>query len=174
MSIFNFKKKEKTQTESVKDPDSFIQFLRNDDKELVEFGQTALVAAGEEVIHSMIMLLTNKKEDDRVRRRVGVVLSRIGKPSIEPLLEVLKKQNWESESSAKTVGMTAAALGGIGKQAVEPLIKALDSELRAVKYGAAIALMQTGEAEAVDAVRNAADHGDPGDREMFKMVLGKR
>ncbi len=158
----------------MREPMAFVQFLRKEDKELVEFGQTALVAAGEEVIHPMIVLLTEKKEDDIVRRRAGVVLSRIGTPAIIPLLDVLKKQNWESESSVKTVGMIAAALGGIGKQAVEPLIQELDSELRAVKYGAAIALMQTGEAKAVDAVRNAADHGDPGDREMFKMVLGKR
>lgn len=173
MSIFNFRKKEKAETEFVKDHLSFIRFLRENDENDVKFGQTALVAAGEEAIHQMIILLTNKKEDDRVRRRAGVVLSKIGKPSIEPLLEVLKKQNWESKDSAKTVGMIAAALGGVGKQAVEPLIRALNSELRPVRFGAAIALGQTGEPEAIEAVRNASVHGDSGDREMFKMVLEK-
>jgi len=174
MSIFNFRKKEKTQTEYVKDPLAFIKFLREDDEELVKFGQTTLVAAGGEVIDPLIELLNNEREDKRFRRRVGTVLTRIGKPAIVPLLEVLKRQSFKEKSSAETIGIAAAALGGIGKQAVEPLIRALGSELRQVRFGAAIALMQTGEAEAIDAVRSAAIYGAPGDREMFEMVLKKQ
>ena len=173
MSIFSFRKKEKTQPEFVKDPEAFIQFLRKDDEELIKFGQTALIAAGEEVIHPLINLLTNEQEDKKVRRRIGTVLSRIQKPAITPLLEVLKEQGLKSKSSSETIGIIAAALGGIGKQAVEPLIRALDSKLRHVRFGAAIALVQTGEVEAIEAVRKAAVHGDTGDREMFKMVLEK-
>jgi hypothetical protein len=166
--------RKKSGTEFLKEPSEFIRFLREDDEELVGFGKTTLVAAGEDVINSLIELLINEKEDEKVRRRAGNVLSRIGKPAIIPLLEVLKKQNWENKSSAKTVGMTAAALGGIGKSAIEPLILALDSELRQVRYGAAIALVQTGESEAIDAVRNAAIHGDPKDHKMFEMVLNSQ
>lgn len=54
------------------------------------------------------------------------------------------------------------------------MIRALDSEFRAVRYGAAIALGQTGEPEAINAVRTAAMHGDPADRKMFEMVLEKQ
>ena len=173
MSIFSFKKKQTTQTEFVKDPLAFIRFLREDDEELVKFGRDTLVAAGEEIIHPLIKLLTNEKEDKKVRRRVSVVLSRIGKPVTMPLLEILRKQNFKSQSSAETIGMAASALGGMGKQVVEPLIRALDSNSRSVRFCAAIALVQTNEPEAIEAVRNASVHGDAGDREMLNMVLEK-
>ncbi len=173
MGIFNFKKKKIGNTEFVKDPEAFIKFLREEDEELVGFGEASLVAAGAEVINPLIAVLTNEQEDVKVRRRAGVVLGKIGEPAIIPLLELLKEQNLKSRFSGETIGMIASALGGIGKQAIEPLILGLDSELRQVRFGAAIALVQTGELKAIDAVRNAASHGEPGDREMFKMVLGK-
>lgn len=174
MSIFDLNKKKRGQTEFVKDPLAFIRFLREEDEKDVEFGQTALIAAGEEVIGPLIELLTNEQEEKTVRRRVGTVLSRIGKPAIAPLIEALKKQSLSTRSSAETLGMAAAVLSGIGKQAVDPLIGALDSDSRQVRYAAAIALVQTGEADAVDAVRDAVKNGQPGDREMFKMVLGQK
>ena len=174
MGIFNFKNKKKRETEFVKDPVAFIRFLREDDEELVGFGQTSLLAAGAVVIDPLIGLLTNEQEDVKVRRRAGNVLSNIGTPAITPLLDTLKEQNLQSKSSSETIGMVAAALGGIGSQAVEPLIQTLGSELRHARFGAAIALVQTGETTAIDAVRNAALHGDPKDQDMFKMVLGEK
>jgi HEAT repeat protein len=121
----------------------------------------------------LIGLLTNEQEDEKVRRRAGNVLSKIGTPAITPLLDALKEQNLQSKSSSATVGMVAAALGGIGSQAVEPLIRTLESEERHVRFGAAIALVQTGDAKAIDTIRNAAHSGEPGDQKMYRMVLGE-
>jgi HEAT repeat protein len=172
MGIFNAGKNKKKETEFVKDPVAFIRFLREEDEELVEFGQTALIAAGTEVIDPLIALLINEEEDPEVRRRAGTVLSKKGTPAIAPLLDALKKQNLRSKPASENIGMIAAALGGMGSQAIEPLIRALVSEFRHVRFGAAIALVQTGEASAIDAVQNAALHGDPDDTKMFYMVLG--
>ena len=174
MAIFNFDKKKKRETEFVKDPLAFIRFLREDDEELVGFGQTSLLAAGDVVIDPLIGLLTNEQEEEKVRRRAGNVLSKIGTPAITPLLDTLKEQNLQSKSSSETLGMVAAALGGIGSQAVEPLVQTLGSEERHVRFGAAIALVQTGDTKAIDTIRNAAHNGDPKDKDMFKMVLGEK
>lgn len=173
MAIFNSKKKKIDNTEFIRDPEYFIEFIREEDDELVQFGQTSLVAAGAEVIKPLLALITNEQEEVKIRRRAGIVLGKIGEPAITSLLEVLKEQNLKSRFSGETIGMLAAALGGIGKQAVEPLILALGSELRHVRFGAAIALVQIGDAKSMDAVRNAASHGDIRNQEMFKMVLLK-
>ena len=172
MGIFNAGKKKKKETEFVKDPLAFIRFLREEDEELAGFGHTALIAAGTVVINPMIALLINEEEDPKTRRRAGAVLSKIGSPAITPLLEILKEQNLRSKSGSVTIGMIAAALGGIGTQAIDPLVRALDSNLRHVRFGAAIALVQTGETPAIEALRNAALNGDPDDKKMFSMVLG--
>jgi len=172
MSIFSSNKKKIGDTEFVKDPVAFIRFLREEDEDVVEFGKTSLVVGGTVVIKPLIELLTNELEDEKVRRRAGNVLTRIGTPAIAPLLEVLETLKLNSQAASATIGMIAAALGGMGKEAVAPLIRALDSELRQVRFGAAIALAQTGEAKAIEAVRHAADHGAPGDRDMYTMVLG--
>jgi HEAT repeat protein len=89
------------------------------------------------------------------------------------LIDVLKRQEFNSKLSAETIGMIAAALGGIGKDAVDPLIREMGSEFRQVRFGVAVALVQTGDAKAIQSVRNAALHGDPEDRQMFKMVMGE-
>jgi HEAT repeat protein len=171
--LYSKKKYKIGDTEFVKDPLAFIRFLREENEEHVEFGKTALVAAGEEVVYPLIELLTNEKEDIKVRRSVGDVLGRIGEPSITPLLDVLKAQSFSNKSSGKTIGLAAAALGGIGNQAVDLLIQSLNSELRHVRFGVAIALIQTRDAKAIKAVRNAAELGDPQDRQMYRMVLGE-
>ena len=90
MGIFNLDKKKKRETEFVKDPLAFKRFLREEDEELVGFGQTSLLAAGGIVIDPLIGLLTNEQEDKKVRRRAGNVLSKIGTPAITPLLDTLK------------------------------------------------------------------------------------
>lgn len=171
MGIFGFKKKKKGETEFVKDPAAFIKFLRENDEEMAGFGRATLVAAGAEAIDPLIELLTDENEDVKTRTRAGIALGDIGNPSITPLLEVLKEQKFKTRFSAEVIGMAAEALSAIGNQAIEPLVQALKSELRPVRFGAATALVKTGDAKAMDAVRNAANHCDPGDREMFNIVL---
>ena len=173
MAIFDFNKKRIGKTEFTKDPEAFIRFLRENDEDLAGFGQGALIAAGTEVINPLLKILTNRNEDIKVRRRAGNVLAKIGKSSVIPLLEALKKQNMKSKTSAETVGLIAAALGGTGKEALEPLIHALGSVQFQVRFGAAVALVQSGDAQAISAVREAAIHGYTGDFEMFRMILGK-
>ena len=166
-------KKKKGEKESEKSPGAFIKFLREEDEVRVRFGQTSLVAAGADAIAPLIELLTNEQEEGIVRKRAATVLSKIGKPAITPLLEALKKQNLERKYSGVKILPIASALGGMGKPVVEQLILALGSKSREVRFGAAIALVYTGDIKAIDAVRNAANRGNQSDREMFEMVLSK-
>jgi len=174
MGIFQSRKKKKGKTEFVKDPAAFIRFLREEDEELAEFGQTSLVAAGAEVIDPLIEILTSENEDEKTRRRAGIVIGKIGDPAITPLLKVLEGQDFKTAFSAGVVGMTADALSRIGNQAIESLIQSLNSESRGLKFGAAIALVRIGDPKGIEEVQNAASIANPGDRSMFEMALGQK
>lgn len=172
MGIFRRKKIKKT--EFIHDPEAFIQFLRSDDIETVEFGIGSLSASGKDVLEPMLSILIDDKEEEKVRDRAGQVLSRIGEPVIFPLIAILENLEFSSRSSSITIGKIASVLGGIGTPVIEPMIIALKSPFKQVRFGAAIALLQTGESKAVHAVKKAAEEGDAENSAMFNMVLGEK
>lgn len=81
----------------------------------------------------LIDLLTDEQEDVKFRRRGGEVLTLIGIPAIQPLVEILAELGLESKSNALTRALVSGALGRIGEPVIEPLIQAIGSPLRQVR-----------------------------------------
>ena len=169
-----FKKKKIKNTEFVQDPEAFIQFLRNENPEIIAFGIESLTAAGPGILESMMKLLLDEGEERVVRYRAGQVLSRIGAPAVFPLLAALEKINMSDPAAGVSLGIIASALGGMGVDVIDPLIRTLNSASRAARYGAAIALVQTANPKAIQALQDAAERGNANDRAIFNQVLGKK
>lgn len=167
------KKKKLGNTEFVHAPEEFIQFLKAEDEDTVAFGRGSLAAAGTDVIDLLIDLLKDEQEDVKFRRRGGEVLTLIGIPAIQPLMEVLEELGLESKSDALTRALVSGALGRIGEPVIEPLILAIGSPLRQVRFGVAIAIVVNRDARAIDALRRAASEGDSRDKNAFNFLLKK-
>lgn len=166
----------KRKTTFKKDPEAFIQFLRNKDREIVEFGASSLIAAGEPVVEPVIRVLTDETEAIEVRRVAARVLSKIGEPALGPLLQVLKSKREDGKADPTTLGLVAAALGKMGEAALELLIQSLKDEHWEVRFGAAMALSLTGDVRAEQALLQAIkdEELDHVRRQVEKLLEGMR
>ena len=166
-----FRKKKIKHTEFIQDPESFVQFVRMHDPEMVDFGIRSIAAAGPEVLEPMIQLFLNGQEQDTVRDRAGSVLARLGEPAIFPLLAILEKMEMSSQKDALNLGRIAAVFGKMGDVVIDPLTWALEQASKPLRYGAALGLVQTGDPKAIRAVKNAAERADENTRSIFMQVL---
>ncbi len=93
---------------------------------LAEYAREQIVANPNRSVPYLISIL--KERGARERHCVRGLLARIGSPAVEPLIKILKSDNWSE------VSLAAQVLGSIGdKRAVEPLIELLSNSPSAVE-----------------------------------------
>jgi HEAT repeat protein len=142
------------------------QALRDRDPVVRYHVAEALIAQGAIAVPSVVDVLRSPREGDR--ERAARVLSRIGSPSVDSLIEVLEEKGTEADMRASA----AYALGVIkDKRAIRSLTALLRDERYFVRQQAARALSQMGEA-AVDQLLEMADSSAPSTREAAIEALG--
>ncbi len=120
--------------------DSLVEALNNRNKNIRMYAAQVLgYIADERAIEPLIGALEDNHKF--VRREASTALTRIGEPAFEPVLKLLKHENW------RVRGEAAWILGSMKKpEAIEPLEELLDDESGYVKAGAKSAIAQIKEA----------------------------
>jgi HEAT repeat protein len=171
--------------------DQIIDFcvsVLNKEKELKEWKKIPQYGAfrelenikNERVVEELFKLLASKTEFDK--RRVIWSLGNIGDArSVDPLIAILKEENFEYEVIIDIV----EALGKLGdKRAIDPILKTLESKNLNLRFVSAVALRKLGSNKAVDifldiianidtGVLVTVDHNDKYAREAAREELDK-
>jgi HEAT repeat protein len=98
--------------------------------------QSALVAAGEPAIPSIVQAM--REQESFRRRELGLVLARIGHPSVGPLVQILSKDPDASMRGA--AALVLAEIGTPARNALSALTLALANDVGAVALAAAHAM----------------------------------
>lgn len=120
--------------------DSLVDALKNRNKNIRRYSAQVLgYIADERAIDPLVEALEDNNK--LVRREASTALIRIGEPAFQPLVDLLKHDNW------RVRGAAAWDLGSMKKpEAIEPLEELLDDESGFVKSGAKSAIHQIKEA----------------------------
>lgn len=150
-------------------PDAIPRLVRGlQDKDLIVryYSAEALVAAGQPAVDQIVALFRAGRYIER--ERAGRVLGRIGKPSLQPMLDIVQDRSVQPELRAAA----AAVLGIIGDQvAVDSLISLLRDQRYFVRQQSAVALGRIG-APAIDALVKESRSSTPVVRESVIVALG--
>lgn len=101
-------------------------------------------------------------------KEAAIALSRIGTPSVDPLIDALADEAWLARKhSALSLGLIE------DRRALEPLIVRLDDDVDEVREQAAWALGMIENAGALDALTEATKDEDPDVREQAVWAIGR-
>ena len=116
--------------------DSLVEALKNRNKNIRRYAAQVLgYIADERAIEPLVGALEDNNK--LVRREASTSLTRIGEPAFQPLINLLKHENW------RVRGAAAWALGSMKKpEAIGPLEELLNDESGFVKAGAKSAIDQ--------------------------------
>lgn len=160
---------EKTSAKSVEDT---IRKLSSQDNKVRSTACWDLAKSGDvQAIDPLILALKDK--DGTVRDWATLALVKMGKPSVQPLIQAIEDYDYRNSNeiiecinASRIQNGAASALGLIGDpSAVEPLTKLLKSNNSSTRYWSAISLGQIKDARATDPLIQALGDGNSSVRE---------
>lgn len=165
-----------------KDINGLIRLLEDEDHSIREQAILALAEIGDA---SCVVPITQSLQDKYLNNRIAAcsALIQMGSQVVEPIIELLKDQNWIVREGAvqvlEKIGDTRAiypliealkdtniqkisdALRSIGPESFKPLIEALQNKDSRIRGGAAIVLGKMKNPAAIDALNKIREDKDP-------------